>query len=469
MYCITNGAMIKSQSSARRGIVAATMAVAFYGAAPGALEAQDSNSQNQSAPAPQTTNIVSTPQNQRFNWHVQNTDIVQADPGFSSKYSGPASLSSGGETRETVSLDLFLGLRLWTGAEFHVDGLVWQGFGLSKTEGIEAFPNGEAYRLGTKVPNIALARAFIRQTFNLGGESESIPDDQLTLAGKQDISRITITLGELSTIDVFDNNTYAHDPRTQFMNWALVGNEAWDYPADSIGYTSGITIELNQPKWALRYGFFQVPRVSNGMAIDGRYFVAWGMVTELERRWAIKNHPGVIRLLTYLNEAHMGSYEDALSASGLDITQSRADRVKYGFCLNWEQEIITNIGLFSRVGWSDGHTEAWMYSDVDQSASAGTSIKGGFWHRPNDTVGLAGVINGISREHKEFLEAGGVGILAGDGALNYGLERTMETYYDCAILENLHASLDYQLVINPAFNKDRGPVSIFGARLHWEY
>ncbi|HEX3989470.1 MAG TPA: carbohydrate porin, partial [Verrucomicrobiae bacterium] len=356
-----------------RGGLGATALIACFCAGLGTLRAQEESALPKTGsavgppPFAENTNLVLTQQNQRWNWHVQNTDIAQGAPAFSSKYSGPASLSSGGETRETVSLDLFLGLRLWTGAEFHVDGLVWQGFGLSKTEGIEAFPNGEAYRLGTKVPNIALARAFIRQTFNLGGDSENIPDDQLTLAGKQDVSRITVTLGELSALDIFDNNTYAHDPRTQFMNWALVGNEAWDYPADSIGYTSGIAIELNQPKWALRYGFFQVPRVSNGMAIDGRYFVAWGMVTELERRWSIKNHPGTIRFLTYLNEAHMGSYEDALSAPGIDITQSRADRLKYGFCLNWEQEIMTNIGLFSRVGWSDGHTEAWMYSDVDES------------------------------------------------------------------------------------------------------
>jgi high affinity Mn2+ porin len=406
---------------------------------------------------------------EKWNWHVQNTDIVQGDPGFPAKYSGPNSLNSRGEVQDTVSLDLFLGLRLWRGAEAHVDGLVWQGFGLSKTVGIEAFPNGEAYRLGTQIPNIMPARAFIRQTIDLGGEEETVEDDQLQLAGKKDVSRLTLTLGELSVLDILDNNTYAHDPRTQFMNWALVGNEAWDYPADSVGYETGFAAELNQPHWALRYGFFQVPRVSNGMAQDAHYLEALGMVTEVERRWAIKTHPGAIRFLAYLNQTHMGSYEEALSAPGTDIALTRAYRQKYGFAVNWEQEITTNIGVFSRLGWSDGRTESWAYADVDRTGSLGVSVKGAIWNRPNDTVGLAGVINGISRVHQEFLAAGGTGILAGDGALNYGLEKTLETYYDVGIWKSVHAALDYQFVIDPAYNRDRGPVSVFGARLHWEF
>jgi high affinity Mn2+ porin len=270
-------------------------------------------------------------------------------------------------------------------------------------------------------------------------------------------------------LDILDNNTYAHDPRTQFMNWALVGNEAWDYPADSVGYETGFAAELNQPHWALRYGFFQVPRVSNGMAQDAHYLEALGMVTEVERRWAIKTHPGAIRFLAYLNQTHMGSYEEALSAPGTDIALTRAYRQKYGFAVNWEQEITTNIGVFSRLGWSDGRTESWAYADVDRTGSLGVSVKGAIWNRPNDTVGLAGVINGISRVHQEFLAAGGTGILAGDGALNYGLEKTLETYYDVGIWKSVHAALDYQFVIDPAYNRDRGPVSVFGARLHWEF
>jgi high affinity Mn2+ porin len=242
---------------------------------------------------------------QNWNFHVQNTDIVQGYPGFSSQNSGPNSLPNGGQTRETVSLDLMAGVRLWRGAEAHVDSMMWQGYGVNNALGVDGFPNGEAFRLGTGDPNGAITRLFIRQTIGLGGAQEDVPDDELTLAGKQDISRITITIGRFSAKDIFDNNAYANDPRTQFMNWALMANEAWDYPADAIGYTTGIALELNQPDWTLRYGFFQVPRVANSLtaedqifkwpydssAEDGPLLDTWAMATEFERRYAIKDHP----------------------------------------------------------------------------------------------------------------------------------------------------------------------------------
>jgi len=411
------------------------------------------------------------PPRQNWNWHLQNTDIVQGYPGFSAKYSGPNSLPRGGEIRETVSLDLFGGVRLWRGAEAHADGLAWQGFGLGKTLGVDGFPNGEAFRLGTSVPNVNLIRLFIRQTIGLGGEQESVEDGALQLAGKQDVSRLTITLGKMSAKDVFDNNRYANDPRAQFMNWALMANEAWDYPADSIGYMTGLAVELNQPQWAVRYGFFQMPSVSNGVGQDAHYLEAWGMVAEFERRFSIRDRPGAIRLLAYLNRAHMGSYQAALDnpARPADIEATRAYRHKYGFGLNIEQELAKNIGVFSRLGWSDGANEAWTFADVDHTATLGISVKGESWHRPNDTYGLAGVVNGISRVHQRFFGAGGTGILAGDGALSYAPEEILETYYDFQIFKNLRAALDYQFVNHPAFNRDRGPVSIFGGRLHWEF
>jgi len=422
---------------------------------------------------------------QNWNWHVQNTDIVQGYPGFASQYSGPNSLPSGGETRESVSLDVMAGVRLWSGAEAHIDGLMWQGFGVNNTLGIDGFPNGEAFRLGTGVPNGAITRLFLRQTIGLGGDSETIEDDQFTLAGKQDVSRLTFTLGRFSAKDIFDNNAYANDPRTQFMNWALMANEAWDYPADAIGYTTGLTVELNQPNWTLRYGFFQVPRYSNSLtaedrllkwpyensAQDGPLLETWGMVTELERRYRLYEHPGTIRLLAYLNRANMGSYQDAANnlARPADINATAAFRYKYGFGLNLEQEIAKNIGIFSRLGWSDGQNQAWVFSDVDYTATAGISIKGEAWQRPDDTFALAGVMNGLSTAHQKFFEAGGTGILAGDGKLNYGWEQIIETYYDFKVWKTIHTSLDYQFVNHPAFNQDRGPVSFFSARMHWEF
>lgn len=440
------------------------------------------------APSTATLEPSSAGAPQRWNWHVQNTDIVEGYPGFSAPYSGQNSLPAGGETRETVSLDLLAGVRLWSGAEAHVDGLMWQGFGFHDTLGMEGFPNGEAFRLGTDVPNGAITRLFVRQTIGLGGEQEDVAEDQLTLAGKQDVSRLTFTVGRFSAKDIFDNNAYANDPRTQFMNWALMANEAWDYPADAIGYTTGLAVELNQPKWTLRYGFFQMPRYQNnlsaedrffkwpfdGSAQDGPFLDSWGMVTEFERRYSLSDRPGTVRLLAFLNRANMAEYSAATAillagGPGADFTAARGYHYKYGFGLNWEQEIVKNVGVFSRLGWNDDQTEGWVFSDVGHAGSLGLSVKGESWHRPDDTFALAGVMSGISKAEQAFFAAGGLGILAGDGNLNYGWEKMLETYYDCRVWKTVHVALDYQFITNPAFNRDRGPVSVFGARVHWEY
>jgi high affinity Mn2+ porin len=250
-----------------------------------------------------------------WNWHVQNTDIVQGSLGFPADYSGPNSLDRNGEIRETVSLDLLAGARLWRGAEAHMDAMMWQGFGLSKTLGVEAFPNGEAFRLGADVPNVTFARVFLRQTIGFGGESEGVADDALHLASQPDVRRLTLTLGKVSVKDIFDNNAYANDPRTQFMNWGLMANEAWDFPADSLGYMTGFAAELNQPGWTARYGFFQVPRSSNGMALDTHFLEAWAMVAEFEHRHTLAGRPGAVRVLGFLNQAHMGSFQAALDSS----------------------------------------------------------------------------------------------------------------------------------------------------------
>jgi len=432
---------------------------------------------------------------QSWNLHAQNTDIVQGDLGFPAKYSGPNSLNSAGEVQETVTLDLYAGARLWRGAEAHMDFLMWQGFGLSHTFGVEGFPNGDAYKAGTQTPYFTFARLFIRQTIGLGGEQEDVLDDQLTLAGKQDISRLTFTLGRFSPLDICDNNTYAHDQHTQFMNWAMMGNLTWDYGQDTIGYTTGFAVELNQPKWALRCGFFQMPRDKNGFTGDDQFLMspqmgaygpflrAWGMMVEFERRYSIHAHPGAIRFLGWLDEANFASYAVAAAilranppgpnvgqGSGVTIPDAaRAYRYKYGFGLNWEQEVMKNLGLFSRLGWNDGHEETWTFTDANWSASLGVSVKGEAWRRPGDTFGLAGIASGASRDNQKFLEAGGTDMLDGDGALSYAPEKILEIYYDFRIWKSVHATLDYQFVTDPAFNRDRGPVSVFGARWHWEF
>ena len=444
-----------------------TIALSFIAACSAATLALAADASTNSLDTGGATTTTETPE-QSWNWHVQNTGIVQYHPAFPASYSGPNSLSSSAEVAETVSLDLYAGARLWRGAEAHIDGLMWQGSGFSKTLGVEGFPNGEAFRLGTSVPNVTIARLFIQQTIGLGGEQEPVEDGPLQLGGKQDVSRITLTVGKLSAKDIFDNNSYANDPRTQFMSWALMANEAWDYPADSLGYITGFAAELNQHHWAIRYGFFQMPSTANGIAIDQHFLEAWGMVTEFERRHTVNGHPGTVRLLAYLNSAHMGNYQEAIDGPHpANIDAMQAYRYKYGFGLNVEQEIIKNVGAFARLGWSDGQNESWTFADVDRTASLGLSIKGEFWGRANDTVGLAGIINGISSVHSEFFADGGLGILAGDGNLTYGWEKIVETYYDFQIWKTLHGALDYQFISDPAYNQARGPVSVLGARLHW--
>src|SRR5208283_3244103 len=352
-------------------------------------------------------------QPQTWNWHVQNTDIMQGYPSFHAKYSGANSLPPGGQIRQTVSVDLYAGVRLWSGAEAHIDGLMWQGFGLHNTLGIDDYPNGEAYKAGTAYPRLDVAQLFIRQTIDLGGEQEFVPADGLTLAGKHDVSRLAVTVGRIGAIDIFDDNSYAGDPSTQFMNWALVTNAAWDYPADSLGFTTGLTLELNQRKWALRYGFFQIPAAANTwtaedalfikpgyqsiQAGDGHFWQDWGMAVEFERRYSLYGHLAALRLLSFLNQGRMGSYTAALAVPGIDIKQTYAYRRNYGFGLNLEQAISENVGLFSRLGWNLGRNEAWMFTDINYTASLGLSVNGEAWRRPADTFGLAGVISGISR------------------------------------------------------------------------
>jgi len=408
---------------------------------------------------------------QNYNWHIQNTATVQYHPGFSALYSGPNSLSTANQVKETLSLDLYGGLRLWRGAEAHVDALVWQGFGFNDTRGVEAFPNGEAFRLGTEVPNINLARVFLRQELALDGDLEPAEDGPLQLAGTRSTSRLVLTVGRFSAKDIFDLNAYANDSREQFMSWGLMANEAWDYPADSLGYITGAALELYLQSWRFRYGFFRVPRTANGTALDSHFLEAWGMVGEIERQLAFGDRKGAVRLLVFVNRANMGSLSEAVGSQvrPADIQATREYRTKWGIGLSADQELLKNIGAFLRLGWNDGATEPWNFADVDHAATGGLSIGGALWNRPGDTWALGGGVNAISRIHREFLAAGGLGILAGDGALTYGSEQFLETYYRFEVCKWLHLTADYQFIANPAFNRDRGPVSVLSGRLHWEF
>ena len=404
--------------------------------------------------------------------HFQLTGIYQAYPAFRSPFQGPKSLSGDTQIRETISGTAFLGRRLpWKGGALYFNPELNQGFGFNRTNGVAGFPNGEAQKAGFNTPKPNVARLFLRQTFGLGGAQETLEAGPNQLAETVDVSRVTVFAGKMSIPDLFDANAYSHDPRTQFMNWSLMDGGAYDYAADQKGYSDGVAIELNQKTWALRGGYFLVPKVSNDRNLDTRIGQFGGYNLELETRYALFSQPGKFRVLGFANRVFAGSFRETLAnpAFGTDIALTRRDRTTYGFVLNLEQALSDELGLFSRFSWNDGKEEIMSFTDITQSFSLGISLNGARWGRPNDIVGLAGVINMLSAAERAFLAAGGTGILVGDGRLAYAPERIIETYYSLRVAEPLSLSLDYQFVGNPAYDEARGPVHIFSARIHLEF
>jgi high affinity Mn2+ porin len=414
------------------------------------------------------------PESTDWNVHTQTTFIASAYPAFRSPYAGINSLPGGGQARETWTTTAFLGVRLWEGGEFYFNPELAQGFGLNGTLGLAGFPNGEAQKAGSAYPKIRPQRYYLKQTFGLGGEQEDIADAANQLPGKRDIDRVTVMVGRFAIGDFFDGNSYAKDPRADFMNWAMWSSAAYDFPADLPGYTRGAVIELNRKDWAVRAGVFEVPTAPNS---DVLTYKGGGAVVELEERYAILDQPGKLRLGAFGNQGHTASYREALAIvaadPSLDINATTASirhtLPKYGFYANMEQQIAKDVGLFARASWNDGQNEILSFTDIDRSISGGLSIKGSYWGRPSDTIGVGGAINGLSAAHRDFLAAGGIGLLIGDGRLNYRPEQILEAYYAFAIDKNFTFTADYQFITNPAYNADRGPVSIFSGRLHGEF
>jgi high affinity Mn2+ porin len=406
--------------------------------------------------------------------HAQTTLISQGYPQFRSPYQGANSLPGGGLGRETWTADAFIGWRLWEGGEFYFNPELAQGFGIGNTLGLAGFSNGEAQKGGTDYPKFRPQRYYIRQTFGLGGEQEDVADASNQLAGKRDIDRVTVIVGRFAVGDFFDGNSYAKDPRADFMNWALWASAAYDFPADLPGFTRGAVVELNRKDWALRAGLFQVPSAPNS---DVLTFKTGGTVVEFEQRYAIFGEPGKLRLGAFANRGNTGNYRDALAISNADptldinsiMTDIRQDRLKYGFYANAEQQVAKDVGLFTRASWNDGQNEILSFTDVDRSVSGGVSVKGSRWGRADDTFGLGGAVNGLSEAHRDFLAAGGNGLIIGDGRLNYRMERILESYYAFSLNKSVTLTADYQFIANPAYNADRGPVSVFSGRLHAEF
>jgi high affinity Mn2+ porin len=409
-------------------------------------------------------------QSDRWELHGQTTYIQQGYPRFRSPYVGENSFTPWPQTRNTWTTSAFLAVRLWDGGELYYNPELLQGFGLHDTSGAAGFPNGEAQKSNFPYPHYNTSRLYLRQTFGFGGEPETLEGGPNQLSTKVDVSRLTVQVGKFAVPDLFDGNVYAKDTRKDFMNWSIWAAGAFDYAADRVGLAYGAVAELNQKHWALRAGYFLIDAESNADNFDMRLFQRGTYVLELEQRYSLFSRPGKLRTIAWLNSAFSGSYRETLDNPGfdLDIAQTRRGRIKYGYVFNLEQSLTDDVGLFARWSWNDGKTEIMAFTDIDASLSFGTAIRGTAWGRPNDTVGIGAAFNALSADHRDFIAAGGLGVLIGDGQLNYRKEAILESYYSMNVWTGTTVTFDYQLVTNPAYNADRGPVSVFSGRIHAE-
>jgi high affinity Mn2+ porin len=424
-------------------------------------------------PTPTPTVDNRLPQQELWSLHVQSTVTEQFHPAFTSPFQGANSLDPGARGNETFDLTLYAGLRPWKGGEIWVDPEIDQGFGLSDTHGLASYPNGEGSKVGMRGPYGRLQRLFLRQTIDLGGERSAVAPDLNVLGGSQTHDRLVITVGKFSVVDVFDGNGYAHDARHDFMNWALIDTGSFDYAADAWGYTVGASAEWYTGDWALRLGLFDLSVVPNSEKLDPRFGQAQGL-GEVERDYSLGGRSGKLRVTAYVTRGRMGAYDGALAlaqAAGAtpDTGAVRRYRSRDGIGLNLEQALSSDLGLFARAGTAQGEYEPYEYADIDQTAALGLQVKGTHWGRPDDVWGVGGEVASISKAHEAYLAAGGVGILVGDGKLPHpGAERIAETYYSIPLGKLVQLTGQYQLAVNPAYNRDRGPVSIFGLRVHFQ-
>ena len=406
--------------------------------------------------------------------HGQVTFLLQSNASFRSPYQGPNSLDHKSHAKETFDLTGYFGLRPWKGAEIWINPEIDQGFGLGNTLGAAGFPSGEAYKVGKRDPYAKLPRWFLRQTIDLGGETEKVDADLNQLRGHQTSKRLVLWLGKVSVVDIFDTNSQAHDPRTDFMNWTIIDAGTFDYAANAWGYTYGAAAELYDGPWAIRAGVFDLSDVPNSASLDPS-FGQYELDGEIEHAHSFAGQAGKVKLTLFLNHGRMGRFKDAIAIAQLtgepaDIAAVRRTRDRLGLSFNLEQRITSSTSLFLKGGVANGKIEPYEFTDVDRTVSGGVSIGGAGWHRPEDTLGIAGVINEISRVHEEFLDEGGLGILVGDGKLPHpGPEEILEAYYDFALFSNVHVSVDGQFIEHPAYNRDRGPVPIGAVRLHAQF
>ena len=412
--------------------------------------------------------------NERWNLFWQATSVGQYHGVFPSPYEDAYSLQNHVEHDVSLTTTLFFGLRLDQNSYLYFNPEVAGGRGFSGVNGLANSSNGELPRVSSATPKPYLARLYLMHDVGFGSTKESFESEENQLAGGRPVVRYTIIAGRFTLTDFFDNNRYSHDPRTQFLGWAVMYNGAWDYSADVRGYTWGLVQELHTTNWSFRYGVGLMPTVANGSRLDHRIEANRGQVFEGEYRYLMRKHPGALRMMPYLNYADAGTYQESIHLAqqngGVpDITATRKSGTpKYGIGMNTEQELTRNIGFFTRLGWNDGKTESFAFTAVDRLAQGGASVTGGSWKRPFDTAASEFTAVGLSGVHAQYLALGGHDFLIGDGRLQYGAECVWESYYSARVVPGFFTTIDFQHVNNPAYNQARGPLWIYSLRLHIE-
>jgi carbohydrate-selective porin OprB len=412
---------------------------------------------------------------------AQYTYVLQHQDALHAPYSGRFSLLPDGDTQATHTIGAYFGWAPLSWGQLYLDTEKFMGAGVSGATGLAGLTNGDVVRQGAaNLPKtFYIARLFARFMLPLGREVAALERAQDQIPGTEATTRLELKIGRIAVNDDFDRNRYAGATRTEFMNWSLWANTAWDYAANTRGYTDGIVLSYVSPAWSLRYGIYRMPELANGQALVGSLRTARGENLELTLS------PGaagtIVRALLYRNTASMGIYDQALAAAAITgsipsiVADDRPGRHKTGFGLNLEQPIADEgeTGVFARLGWNDGKTESFTFTEVDNEISVGGQLSGAHWRRPEDRLGLAVVSEGLSAPHREYLAAGGSGFLLGDGRLHYGREQILETYYRLQLLQvygiKLQLSPDFQLIHHPGYNEDRGPARFWAIRVHLEY
>lgn len=450
--------MMKNNKNFLAGLLLAAML-----APPAVVHAQEQNVVEAGKDNPEET----------WNAKLQATYIWQGKPAINAPYSGANSVLVDKERGYSSTVTAFFGYRPWQGAEFYVDPEMSQAVALSGLHGFGGMTNSEQQKTSGADPTFYRARLYLKQTVGFGGGQDAVESGQNQLAGMVDRRRLVLTAGNLSVIDIFDNNAYAHDARTQFTNWTFLTHGAYDYAADARGYTWGAAAEYYDGDWAFRGGRFMVPVASNGLTLDTHSGTHYGDQIEVEHAHVIGDQTGKIKLLMFRNQAVMGSFADAIAHARTyggvpDVANVRKQSSKSGYGISLEQSLRADVGLFARASWNDGKTENYSFTEIENSISTGVAVKGASWGREKDTFGLAIAQNGLNKTHREYLALGGLGAFIGDGQITYRPERIVEAYYSVNVYQSASVMAGLQHIVNPAYNADRGPVNVGTVRLHVE-